>query len=237
VKLLALLLLSVAAVAADTAAPTAAMREVSPGVFQIGAIRIDQKQHTATFPAKVNMIEGNLEYLLVTTMGATHESLLSTEVQPSDLHFAMLLLGAKGAGIATPSSEDAAPGQINKDYLAHAPKLKGDTIHIAVKWKAGDAEKTTPVEDWIFNFQKKKPAPRGPWLYTGSMFSGERFVAQAEGAFAALVTYPGALINNPRAGSDDDQVWGPNAKAVPPVETPVEITITLEPASDTPNKK
>jgi hypothetical protein len=237
VKLLALLL-PLAAFAADTAAPTApTMRETSPGIFQIGLIRLDQKQHTASFPAKVNMIEGNLEYLLVSTIGATHESLLSTEVQPSDLHFAMLLLGAKGAGITTPGPEDAAPGQINKGYLAHAPKLKGDNIQIAVKWKAGDAEKTTPVEDWIFNFQKKKPAPRGPWLYTGSMFSGERFVAQAEGAFAALVTYPGALINNPRAGSDDDQVWGPNAKAVPPVETPVEVTITLESAAESPAKK
>lgn len=208
------------------------MQEISPGVYQIGQIRLDQAAHTATFRGKLNLAEGALEYLLVTTEGATHESLLSTTVQPSDLHFSMLLLGAKGAGIATPGPDDSPPTQINKEYLKHAVKLKGDTIHIAVKWKSGAAEKTTPVEDWITNIETKKPAPRGPWIYTGSMFRGEHFLAQQEGAFASLVTYPAALINNPRKGSDDDLVWEVNKKAVPPLDTPVEITITLDPAPD-----
>ena len=64
--------------AADaTAAPTAAtMQEISPGIYQIGQIRLDQAKHSATFPGKVNMVEGAIEYLLVTTEGSTHESLL-----------------------------------------------------------------------------------------------------------------------------------------------------------------
>lgn len=232
---LCLLLAALPCSAADpsTAAPTAAtMREISPGVYQIGQIRLDQAAHTATFPAKLNLAEGALEYLLVTTAGATHESLLSTTVQPSDLHFSMLLLGAKGAGITTPGPDDAPPTQINKEYLKRAIKLKGDTIRITVKWKAGEVEKTAPVEDWISNIDTKKPAARGPWIYTGSMFQGEHFRAQQEGAFASLVTYPAALINNPRAGSDDDLVWEVNKKVVPPVDTSVEITITLESTAD-----
>ncbi len=235
---LSLLLLALPCSGADpTAAPTApTMQQVSPGVYQVGAIRIDQAQHTVTFPGKLNMADGNLEYLLVTPEGPTHESLLSTEVQPADLHFSMLLLGAKGAGITTPAPEDAAPSQINKEFLSHAPKLKGDSIQIAVKWQAGAAEKIVPVEDWLTNLETKKTATRGPWLYTGSMFRGERFVAQAEGAFAALVTYPGALINNPRKGSDNDLVWAVNTKAVPAVDTPVEIVIKLE-ASPEPTTK
>jgi hypothetical protein len=225
--LLIFLVLSLAALAADPAMPS--MREVSPGVFEIGAIRIDQARHSASFPGRLNLVQGNLEYLLVTATGATHESLLRTEVQPSDLHFAMLLLGAKGAGLTAPSPDDAPPAQINKDYLARAPELKGDRIQIAVKWKADAGEKTVPVEDWVLNSETGKPAPRGPWLYTGSMFSGGHFLAQTEGAFAALVHYPAALINNPRKGSDNDSVWLPNPKAVPALDTPVEIVITLEP--------
>jgi len=229
----ALLAFALPCSAADaTAAPTAPMQEISPGLYQIGKIRLDQTQHTATFPGKVNMAEGALEYVLVTTEGATHESLLNTEVQPADLHFAMLLLGAKGAGITTPGPGEEPPAQINKEYLEHAPKLKGDSIRISVKWKAGAAEKTTPVEDWIVNTETKKAAPRGPWTYTGSMFHDGHFRAQAEGAFAALVTYPGALINNPRKGSDNDLVWEVNAKAVPSVDTPVEIIIQLDPVPE-----
>ena len=225
-----LLIFAACASAADTAAPT--MREIGPGIFQIGAIRIDQKKRTASFPGKVNMADGNIEYVLVTAEGATHESLLNTEVQPADLHFSMLLLGAKGAGITTPAPGDAPPAQINKEYLAHAPKLDGDRIQFSVKWNAGGAEKTAPVEDWIINTETNKPAPRGPWLYTGSMFRGERFAAQAEGAFAAVVTYPAALINNPRKGNDNDLIWAVNTKAVPPVDTPVEIKIKIESAPE-----
>jgi len=226
--LVLLLTLTVATFAADTAAPSGAMQEIRPGVFQIGTILLDKTKRTATFPGKVNLLDGNLEYLLVHSTGATHESLLSTEIQPSDLHFAMLLLGAKGAGITTPAPDDAAPAQINQEFLARAPELKGDRILIAVKWTAGDAEKTAPVEDWVLNSETKKPSPRGPWLYTGSMFRGDRFVAQAEGCFGAIVRYPGALINNPRKGSDNDTIWMPNKKVIPPLETPVEISITLQ---------
>lgn len=209
------------------AADAPAMREVSPGIFQIGSLRLDQPQRTVTFPGKLNMAEGALEYLLVTPSGSTHEALLVTEVQPADLHFAMLLLGAKGAGLSTPAPADAPPGQINKDYLQRAPKLKGDELQIRVKWKAAGEEKTAPVEDWLASTRTKKAAPRGPWIYTGSMFKEAHFLAQTEGVFGALVTYPPALINNPRADNDDDSAWEVNAKAVPPVDTPVEIIIQL----------
>jgi hypothetical protein len=59
------------------------------------------------------------------------------------------------------------------------------------------------------------------------MFNEGHFLAQIEGAHAALVTYPAALINNPRKGSDNDQIWMVNTKAVPAVKTPVDIIITL----------
>lgn len=209
--------------------PAPIMREVSPGIYEIGKIRLDQKLRTARFPGELNMKDGIIEYLLVTTEGNTHESLLVTEAQPNDLHFAMLLLGAKGAGLDTPAPDKAPPPQIDAKYLKDAPKLRGDTIAITVNWKSGEAEKTGPVEDWIFNTETKKPMARGPWIYTGSMFNEGHFLAQIDGAFAALVTYPAALINNPRRGSDNDQIWTVNEKAVPPVKTPVEITIQLLP--------
>jgi len=203
---------------------SAIMREVSPGIYEIGQIRLDQKTRTVAFPGYLNMNDGNLEYLLVTEKGNIHESLLASDVPPSDVHFAMLLLGAKGSGA---TSGDLPPAQIDAKYLKTAPKLKGDTISLAVRWKAGDVERTTPVEDWILNTETNKPMERGPWIYNGSMFNQGHFMAQLEGAYAALVTYPAALINSPRKGNDNDQIWLVNTKAVPAVKTPVEIVITL----------
>ena len=203
------------------------MREVSPGVYEIGKIRLDQKARTVTFPGVLNMKDGNIEYVLVTDQGSTHESLLMSEVQPNDLHFAMLLLGAKGSGEKV--NGELPPGQIDAKYLKTAPPLKGDKVNITVSWKTGEDSKVLPVEDMIINTRKKKPMDRGPWIYNGSMFNEGRFLAQLEGAFAALVTYPAALINNPRPGNDDDSIWIVNEKAVPPVKTPVDITIQLLP--------
>jgi hypothetical protein len=87
------------------------------------------------------------------------------------------------------------------------------------------------------NLQTKKPMTRGPWLYNGSSFLGGSFRAQQEGCFGALVTYPPALINNPREGHTQDDIWAVNAEAVPPVDTPLELTINLETsAADAPKK-
>lgn len=216
-------------------APAApAIREEAPGIYQIGLLHLDQKAMTLTFPGAVNMNQGLLEYLIVTPLGSTHESLLVTDTPPTDIQFAMLLLGAKGSGINTLAADQAPPPQIDAKYLKTAPRLVGDDVLIRVKWKAGSEEKVAPVEDWLINRQTKKTVNRGPWIYNGSMFSNGHFLAQTEGSVGGLVTNPAALINNPRKGNDDDQIWEVNEKAVPPVNAPVQIIIQLLPAAAAP---
>jgi hypothetical protein len=206
-----------------------AMKEISPGVFQIGKIRLDKAKRTVTFPGKLNMSKDLIEYILVTPEGSTHESLLTAEIQPTDLQFVMLLLDAKGAGLLTPQPDAAPPGQINADYLRSAPKLKGDNVSISVSWKTQDgSEKVVPLEDLVMHPDTRKVAPRGPWVYTGSMFGADgKFLAQQQGCFISVVTNPAALINNPRKGNDDDRIWAVNEKQSPPVGTAVDISIAL----------
>lgn len=225
----AALSLSALPASAQQETPVAAMKEISPGVFQIGQLRLDKVARSITFPGKLNMAKDLIEYVLVTPAGPTHESLLSSEVQPSDLHFAMLLLGAKGSGLLAPQPGDAPPSQLDAEYLKHAPRLKGDNIDFTVKWKGADGkELTASVEDWLRNPETKKAAPHGPWIYNGSMFGQDGgFLAQQQGIFAAAITNPAALINNPRPGNNNDRLWEVNEKAVPPVETPLEISIVL----------
>jgi hypothetical protein len=233
--LVAAMLLAATARAAEDPAGTASVKELSPGVYEIGQARLEQKTRTVTFPGAINQVRGLLEYLIVTKNGPTHESLLVTDLAPNDLHLAMLLLGAKGSPPPT-GPQKMPPPQITEQYLKSAPPLLGEHISIMVDWHdAGGAEKSTPPEDWLYRVDMKRPAARGPWLYTGSMFgSNGRFVAEVEGLFAALVTNPGALINNPRPGHESDQIWTVNEKTVPPIDTPVQIKVQLladEPAA------
>lgn len=212
-----------------------APKEVSPGVFEIGAIRLDKNTSTVTFPAKVNMVDGLLEYILVTSKGPVHESVLATDVSPQNVHMAMLLLGAKGMAIGKGAPP---PDRIDAEYLATAPKLEGDRIFLTCKWKDADGkEQSAPLERWIIRRDavgRKKPidvqAEDGPWLYTGSFIHEGRFNAESQGVFGAVVTFPGALINNPRKGANDDHMWFVKPSVVPPVGTPIEFTIKLEPA-------
>src|SRR3954464_11983184 len=131
--------------AAQDAAPKPSVKEVSPGVFEVGAIRLEQKTKTVTFPAAINMDKGALEYLLVGRNGPTHESLLVTEVSPMELETVMILLGAQPSQPAV-AGVDAPPGQLTKEYLQHAPKLAGELISITAVWKdKAGAEKSADV--------------------------------------------------------------------------------------------
>lgn len=213
-------------------------KEIAPGVFEIGAVRLDKGASTVTFPARVNMNDGLIEYLMVSPQGAVHESVLLSDAQPQDVHMAMLLLGAKG--MAAPANGRVPTERIDAEVLARAPKLTGDRVLLTVKWKDKEGrEQTAPAERWVERkiFTPKKPsktvaAGDGPWLYTGSFIYEGRFIAQVEGAFVAMVTFPSALINNPRTGSTDDHVWFVKTDAVPPVGTPVEFSIKLQPAEN-----
>ena len=237
-SLLASFALALAAMAEDVPPPAKpVVRKVAPGIYEVGKVRLDQKALSISFPGKLNMKRGLLEYLLVNPKGSIHESLLVTDVDANDIHVAMLLLGAKGGAITAA----AAPPQLDAQYFRTAPKLTGDTVFITVKWKEKDVEKTVVIEDWLFNEVAKKKINEvakkkvlhGPWIYNGSMVHEGRFLAQADGNLVALVTSPTALINNPRKGNDNDQMWNVNEDATPGESTPVEIIFKLVPPSET----
>src|SRR5687767_7088651 len=194
----ALLCGSVAAPAfAEEKGPVPAMREVGPGIFEIGKLRLNKNERSVSFPGRLNMDQDFVEYVLVTKDGSTHESLLVTDIQPTDLHFAMLLLGAKGAGLTTPSADQAPPARIDAEYLQRAPKLNGDNVLVTATWKTEKGmEQTAPVEAWLFNTKTKTVAARGPWIYTASMFGSDGgFLAQQQGVFISVINNPSALIN------------------------------------------
>ena len=196
-------------------------REVGPALFRSGAIQLNAKERVVTFPAKVNMAEGALEYALVTPAGSVHESLLVTEVDLVDLHTAFLLLGLKGQEGAGSSGQ----GTLNARELESSAELAGAPVRVYLRWESGGAKKRAPLSEWIQYKPEGKAAGEGPWSYTGSYFAGNQFAAVAEGAVVCLVTNAAALVNNPRTGHRDDRAWEVNTGSVPPVGTAVTIEI------------
>jgi len=210
-------LLSLAALCCSATAP---LYGQAAGALDYRGIKIDKDKRTATFPAEINMNAENLEYLIVADTGKTHESLLSTKIQPYDIQVAMLLLGIQPAG----KSDSQPPGQLNREYLKTAPELKGARINLFLAWPGHRVR----AENLVWNTDQNAPMTEGPWTYNGSELYDGKFLAQIDGSITALVRDSGALMNNPRPGNDDDQIWQPYAKVMPPVGTTVDVIIELD---------
>lgn len=210
--------MAICIVAAETTnvATNSPLKSIGPGLFQLGKVRLDKNKKSVTFPAVLNLSPGLIEYVVVTETGKIHESLVRTDVEPYQIHAALLLLGAKGAGT------NAFPEEPNA-------KIPGDKVRVEVSWKNSDrAEKRAPIEDFVYNQQQQSAMSRGPWVYNGSRILEGTFIAQQDGSIVSLIADPDALINNPRPGRENDEIWQVRTNGLPPLNWPMEVTITLE---------
>jgi len=225
------LFLAAGLLAAATDNP-ADLKEVAPGILDYHGVRLDKKHQRISFAGVVNQHAGLIEYLLVNDKGKVHESLLATKVKPHDIHLAMLLIGL--AEDSKPNlNEPLPPSAIDSAYLHQAPKIRGTPVRITLAWTQDGKRREAPADNWIFNLHTNQLMSPGSWTYNGSLVEDGQFLADQELSIIAVITDPTALANNPREGYDDDQIWQIQEKAVPPINTPVEISISLPGAAAT----
>lgn len=193
----------------------APVEKVSPGIYRLGEILINKREKHITFPAAVNMTKGLLEYLLVRDGGKTHESLLKTAVEPYHLQVACLLLGFEGAD-----------RPISSQGAHETPK--GDQVGITLSLTRSDGKTVTVMpEAWMAKMVEGKPRDieRLKWLFTGSIITEGRFLAQQEGSIVAVYHDPASLFDNDSSSGENDEIWFVREDAIPPVGTPVTVQI------------
>jgi len=187
------------------------IQRIADNTYRIGEISVDMKARTVTFPAQVNLARGVLEVLICTEYGKTHESLLSTKVDPLHLNIALLLLGLEGGHAVR--------------YQGDATKPVGSPVEIWFKLRDGDSEKLLRAEDWVYNTHRNRPMLHTHWVYVGSVLTKDGFMAQREGQIVTTFRDPFTLIDNPLPEGADDTVYVVNTQEVPPVGTPVTVVI------------
>lgn len=194
--------------------------------YELKGIRFNETTRSIIIPARVNMIQGLLEYALVHESGKAHESFLTTTISPYDLNVVLLLLNF------TPSStffdfSDKEAGAMPVKNPKEEPKA---SLLVTLEWKGPDGKTNTArLESLLLNIDQKANAKEGPFTYTGSMVMEDgAFLAKATGSILALYADPAALINNPRKGNDNDDAWIADKTKVPAKDT--EITLKLTPA-------
>ncbi|MDB6136452.1 MAG: hypothetical protein JWM59_4695 [Verrucomicrobiales bacterium] len=205
--------------------PARAIKKLDGNRYELNGILFDKKTRAIVIPAKVNMNEGLLEYALVHEAGKVHESLLSTAVSPFDLNVVLLLLNYQEcAGFFDQSNKQAGAMPVKNPKIDPTAQLMA-----TVEWKAPDnSAKSARLESLLLNIDKKSTVTEGPFTYTGSLLMQDgTFLAKDTGSILALYADVAAVINNPRGGNENDDIWVPDKTKVPDRDTPV--TVILQP--------
>ena len=155
------------------------VKQLGSKLYRVGDVTVDAKLDAVVFPAKVNQLVGLIEYALVTENGKIHESFLSTKVSPSDIHGALLLLGAK-------------PGSL---------------LSTVISWKNGDKWVRKPISRCIGQYPLEAASERDDkvtdnsfdlksvyWKWTGSRRRNNALTADESGSILSLQPDSDALM-------------------------------------------
>jgi len=204
-----------------------AITEIGTDQLKIGKITLNQKTREISFGAGVNMNEGLIEFALVLTKGKVHEALFLTDISPTNLNIALKLLRYQ----ESPELFEI----IDKDYnrTGKFPKVpekqkKAARLEIEVSWTEGEndeVKKSESLNNLILHAVTEKPMLPGPWLNTGSYLFEGKFRPETGGDLIAIYTAEPAMINYPGKDRTNDDVWLPNKKRLPSLDTAVTITI------------
>ena len=193
--------------------------------FQIGEVTFDKKTREIRFPTKVNMTEGQLEFLVVHENGKVHESLLSTTISPTHLNLAFTLLRyPPSRELYSVSENDDGKPQDTTNIPAEVKS--GARIAIDVEWTEDGKKRRNPVNEWIQHAIREVAMPAGPWVYGGSSFGNGKYFPETSGDVVAIFLSNAAIINYPGTDRDNDDVWTPFPKRVPAEATDVTVIIS-----------
>jgi hypothetical protein len=169
---------------------------------------------------RMALTDGILEFIAVASQGRDYESLLALDCKPSELQFALLLIGCETGAV---------PGH------AKAGEKPGSPLMLELEWQDEGQTRSVPVERLLVDRRTKKTPDALLWVFNGSYFAKspvtnrEVFQADEEQAFIALWWEPSVLINlgaeygDPYRG--DNQGFEVKTSAVPPKDTPVKLIL------------
>ncbi len=154
-----------------------AVRDLQAALSEQG-VELDLERGLLALPAEVLVRDDFLEYLLVGSAGASHESLLATPVLPSVLNAAILALGvepgtnALWTPVDPPPTEDALRAGASP-YEVTPPA--GDGLYLYVAWREGGETYFYRAEDLVRDLASGRSMRRHAWVYLGSqMVPSER---------------------------------------------------------------
>lgn len=218
-------------------APVDEAREALEAAFLEQGLRVDLREGFVVVPVEIGVREDLLEYLLVGQYGASHESLLFTEVVPSALNAVLLALGAEPGTNAI--WREIVPPPTREERQAGAPVHdvtlpEGDAFYLHVAWRQGDELYFYRLEDLIGNLSNQRSLERHAFVYLGSRMivpgpgKPEAFAADLEGNLINLSYFRSGttLLTAAVPEAVEQTIWLPNAMLLPPRGSDAHLVIS-----------
>ena len=208
---------------------------VAPGVPGDGVVRlpsgveVDRPRREVRVAAAVAADRGWLEQVVCEAGTRDHEALLTVKVPASEIHAALLILGARPG---TPGSWRREP-----DGTVARVAPTGDVLEVLVRGAFGER----PISSWVLDRTDGTRFPDQPWVFAGSrMLDDEgsrrgkpRYAADRSGSVVGLVTFGDEAIACVDVIADraevDAPAWQARQGTVPPPGTAV--TLVIRPAA------
>jgi len=178
----------------------------------IGKVVINRRTKEVSFPAVVQLTQGDLEVLISTPKGRAYESLLVSDIDPYKLQLAMHLSGANnGARVDIPSTQ-------TKKVIQ-----QGDLFGIFIKTEDGVV---FPVTNWLKNSRTSKKFDDNTWVFVGSSFNSRKeCMATKDGNIVTTWSYGNTIFDNPNPTGNTDDYFKVYEKKIPKSQTPVTVIL------------
>lgn len=171
------------------------------GKFRLGQIEIDATKRQLTIPVSLAVTDANLEYALVHSAGKVHESLLITDVHPTQLHIAALLLSVK----------------------------PGDALEASVFWDVNGPPQSVNLAELIqITAEDSKPIT---WNYQAHTLASGKLAAASELSILSLINDSSSLVAHQLDSKDlrDDIYRYKPFEKLPAKGLPLSLIITFPP--------
>jgi hypothetical protein len=207
--------------AGPTNATAPAIRDLGSQRYQIGNIVIDKMAGRITIPGRILRTTGPLEYFAAAPGGLkAYETLLELETRGAEFNLACILVGL-----------DAAHSQLTQYQFDRHP-AEGQLVELTVSWRVDGEERSAAATELLLtDAQREEQAKAGDdWVYTGSMTdkTGAVYAAEQTGTLIGFVHDPLTIIEHRTGlGIGAYGFIAGNPALLPPVDTPIVLTVTV----------
>jgi hypothetical protein len=183
-------------------------------------ITIDAKARTVRVDCEAVAADYPLEFLAVVTGTNEYEAVVRSEVKPSDLHLALLMVGLK-------PGQPVRYSEATKSWLPP----EGPPVDIWFEYEKDGKSQRVPAYRWMRDVHTKAAAQPFTWVFTGSRTIEGVYAADQTGSLVGVINNENSVLDVPalRSRALEARDYERNSDLLPPTGTPV--TMVLSPAA------